>query len=259
MSLMIQQQKEQLGFALIAVITVSAVTGIFSLQPIAQDLAYHHFADTRTMGAIPNGFNIVSNLPFLMVGILGLYNVFRKNRLCIINDFKLAYITFFTGIILMSMASSYYHHDPNNQSLVWDRLFIALSFMALFAIVIAEFISLKMAKILFLPFLFAGITSVFYWQFSENEGAGDLRFYILIQFYPLLVLPVILSLFQAHFSNHHAYGWLLLSYIIAKLLEHVDVEVYTATGIISGHSAKHLVAALGLYLLVRSYQHRHRL
>jgi hypothetical protein len=42
------------------------------LPPIPQDPSYHQFADQRTLLGIPNFWNVVSNLPFVLVGAIGL-------------------------------------------------------------------------------------------------------------------------------------------------------------------------------------------
>src|SRR5262249_32907020 len=45
---------------------------IFVRPPLPQDLAYHHFVDQRTLLGIPHFANVVSNVPFLLVGAAGL-------------------------------------------------------------------------------------------------------------------------------------------------------------------------------------------
>jgi hypothetical protein len=42
------------------------------LPPIPQDQDYHHFADTRALLGIPNVWNVISNLPFIAAGAVGL-------------------------------------------------------------------------------------------------------------------------------------------------------------------------------------------
>ena len=47
---------------------IVALGFVFCLPPIPQDQSYHAFADDRTMVGIPNFLNVISNLPFLVVG-----------------------------------------------------------------------------------------------------------------------------------------------------------------------------------------------
>jgi len=252
--------KEKTGFNLIVTITVISIIAFFSQDRIAQDIAYHNFSDFRTIFNIPNFWNVLSNLPFLIVGFMGLYKLFVKKNLHIINEMQTAYALLFFGVFLVAFGSGYYHLAPNNQTLVWDRLPMTIAFMAMFAIIIAEFISIRLGKTLLWPLLIAGVASVFYWHFTELQGKGDLRFYAVIQFYPMLVMPIILLCFKSRFDHLNAYWILFASYALAKVFEHFDQAFYSILGFaMSGHSVKHIVAALGLYVLLLAYQQRKEL
>jgi hypothetical protein len=133
---------------------------------------------------------------------------------------------------------------------------MTIAIMALFSIIIAEFISVQKGKCLLMPLLLAGIVSIVYWYVSELNGVGDLRFYALIQFYPIVAIPIILICFNAKFTNEKAYWCLLIAYIIAKVFEYYDAEVFNALGLISGHSIKHIIAAFGMYVLLYYYEER---
>ena len=253
---MIDVKNEKLGFTLLAITAVVALTAILSLDPIPQDINYHLFVDTREIWSIPNFWNVVTNLPFAIVGLLGLHQTRLPEKLKVLDDTSIAYVLLFFGTFLVGFGSSYYHLEPNNQTLVWDRLPMTIAFMALFSIIISEFISIRSGKALLLPLILAGILSVVYWHLSEIRGEGDLRFYALIQFYPMLAIPVMLVCFRSTCTHVQAYWWLLLFYIAAKLFEHFDGEVFSILGVISGHSLKHLFAALGIYVLLLFYQKR---
>lgn len=249
-------KKEKLATTLIIVITLFSAIELLFLPPIAQDINYHSFSDSRSLFSILNFWNVVSNLPFLFIGILGLYKTVVTDTLNIIEDIKIAYILLFLGITLTAFGSGYYHLYPINQTLVWDRLALTIIIMSLFSIVISEFISACTGKALLFPFIFAGISSVAYWYFSELQGAGDLRYYAFVQFFPLFVIPIILVCFRSRYNCVKAYWLLLLLYVVAKVFEQFDDEVFSGLGFISGHSIKHFIAALGLYILLVSYQRR---
>jgi len=246
------------GYSIIALITIAILTTIFLLDPVAQDPAYHQFIDSRTFLGIPNFINVTSNLAFLLVGLLGIYKILITKSLIFDTNFRPAYLLLFTSLILIAFGSAYYHLSPDNPSLTWDRLPMAIGFMSLFSIIIYEFISPRAGKTIFLPAILIGITSVIYWAMSEQQGAGDLRFYILVAFLPIFLTPVILLLFQSVYNSTSGYWWLLFAYLLAKLSEHYDVQIFIITGVISGHSLKHLFAALGFYLLLKSYENRHQ-
>ncbi|VAW42291.1 Expressed protein precursor, partial [hydrothermal vent metagenome] len=248
---MSNQKTEKLGKILIPSITIAAIIAMFFIQPIPQDSAYHNFVDGRTILGIANFWNVMSNLPFLLVGVMGLIQL---QRLKTIAEMGVAYWLLFFGVALVAFGSGYYHLAPDNHTLVWDRLPMTIAFMSLFAIIIAEFINIQKGRLLLFPLLIVGVLSVFYWQYTEANGAGDLRFYALVQFLPIVLIPIMLLLFPAKFSKVSGYWWLLLAYVIAKFLEYFDTQIFAlSANIISGHSIKHMAAAFGMYILLVSY------
>ena len=248
--------KEKIGFLLVGVSAITVLAVLLSQSPIPQDLAYHDFSDVVSLLNIPNILNVLSNLPFLIIGLLGLHKLINTNSLTIVGENMLAYFALFFGTTLVAFGSGYYHLWPDNQTLVWDRLPMTIAFMGLFSIVISEFISIKLGKILLFPLLALGFFSVLYWHATESNGLGDLRFYAIVQFFPMLAIPIILFNFKSSFNKVSGYWWLLLAYTAAKLFEHYDVAIHDMLTFISGHSIKHITAAIGVYVLLCSYDNR---
>jgi len=244
---------------MILAITAVVIFAILTmLDPIPQDTNYHNFADSRMFYNLPNFWNVISNLPFLIVGAYALNKMFRQKSMRYDKQMHIAYSLLFAGVSLVAFGSGYYHLDPNNDTLIWDRLPMTIAFMALFAIIIAEYISLKKGQILLYPLLVLGITSVAYWAYTESIGQGDLRLYAFVQFFPMLVIPVLLLKFPPTFTLRRGYWYLLLCYLLAKVFEHYDEAIYDILGFMSGHSLKHIVAALGMYVLVETLTRRER-
>ena len=243
--------QKPLFYALSLFVFLLIILGLLFTSPVPQDLQYHQFADQRTFFSIPHFCNVSSNITFFIFGLLGFIALTRKATLAILDNLKPVYMTFFTGIILVCFGSSYYHLAPTNATLVWDRLPMTIAFMSFFCLIVAEFLSEQIGKKLFLPLILVGILSVLYWYLTEVYFRGDLRFYGLVQFLPMLLIPLILFKGRSRFSHHHYYWWILLVYAAAKLLEHYDAEVYQWLGFISGHSLKHIASSLAplfLYL-----------
>lgn len=249
----------RVGIFVTLTIVTCVTIAILMLGPIAQSLEYHAFKDNRTFFYVPNFLNVTSNLAFVIVGAMGLHSLLISKKSIILPDFKVAYLLLFLGLLLIGFGSGYYHLWPSNQTLVWDRLPMTLAFMALVSIIIAEYISINMAKRLLYPLLILGGTSVFYWYYTESNGAGDLRFYILVQLLPLIAIPLILLLMKPSFSCGNRYGWLLLTYVFAKLLEYFDETIYELLSVVSGHTLKHLLAALGMLFLLNGYIKRNNI
>lgn len=228
---------------LIGVIVLIALVFIFT-EPLPQDPAYHAFSDVRNLFGIPNFWNVVSNLPFLFIGAAGLWYLHgNASGVCVAGN-ELAYRIFFAGILLTAFGSAYYHLAPANETLVWDRLPMTIGFAGLLAIVVAEFVSASAARRLLLPFLAVGLASVAYWAWSEARGAGDLRPYALVQFLPMLLIPVVLLTCRPTIGNRKFFWWMLLFYLIAKIFEFMDPAVLAYGNLLSGHTLKHLAAAL---------------
>ncbi|GBU09920.1 membrane protein [Gammaproteobacteria bacterium] len=249
-------QSKTISYILIILVLTSCFF-ITQLAPIPQDVHYHDFSDQRHFGFIPNFWNVMSNIAFLWVGILGLVQLHWLKQLKIIEELKYAYYIFFIAVAAVSFGSGYYHWQPTNATLVWDRLPMTFGFMSLLSITLAEFLKTSYAKILLIPLTVLGLFSVVYWHISEQNGAGDLRLYILIQFLPILVLLILLTFAHTCFNMRSGYWWLFLCYGLAKLSEYFDAEIFELThGYMAGHALKHLLAAVGLYLLLRYFKQR---
>lgn len=230
-------------FVLAVVVAAALIT--CSFQPrIPQDELYHEFADQRLMFGIPNFWNTVTNLPFLLVGLAGL-------RICLpqvpqggLAELQYVYATFFVGVTLIALGSAFYHLYPATEALLWDRLPITVAFMALFCAAVGESISPLWGGRLLAPLLVAGAASVVYWSVTESRDLGDLRPYVLVQFLPMLLIPLILWMYGSTLTRS-AYVWaILMTYALAKAAEFYDGALLEATGILSGHSLKHLISGL---------------
>jgi len=172
---------------IIATIAAVSIIAVFSMDPIAQDQSYHNFSDQRSMINIPNFYNVLSNFPFIIIGITGMRLVASGQASGGLPELQSVYLTFFVGVFLNGFGSAYYHYHPDNQTLLWDRLPMTIAFMAFFSAIVGETISSQMALKLFVPLLLSGIISVIYWYVTELNGNGDLRAYALVQFLPVLL------------------------------------------------------------------------
>lgn len=228
---------------ILLLITIAGIISLLFIGPIAQNQEYHFFADQRTLFSIPNFWNVTSNIPFLIAGIFGIFYCFRETDKLIDYQSVAPILVFYIGILLTGIGSTYYHLNPSIETIFWDRLPMTISFMAFFTIVISEFISKKLALKLFIPLLTFGILSLLYWQITESKGVGDLRFYILVQFLPIILIIAILIIYK-NSNGTTLYYTVLSTYILAKLFEINDTLIFSTNHIISGHSIKHIIAAV---------------
>ena len=230
-------------------LVVATVAGVALFEPIPQDPAYHDFADRRSIAGIPNALDVLSNLPFLLVGLYGLRQSLRHD-LRFDRALRPAMVVFFLGVALTAVGSGLYHLTPDNATLVWDRVPMTLVFMSLVAVVVGELVSLRLGRFLLWPLVGIGIGSVAWWAWTEQTGQGDLRPYVLVQFLPMLLLPLVLILYRSRWT-HVGYFWMVGGwYVLAKLFEYLDQPIFDRIAI-SGHTLKHLAAAAGVGCLLR--------
>ncbi len=239
---------------IIGLIVLAAAVVLFAVPPIPQPLEYHDMADQRTLAGIPHALNVLSNVPFAIVGAMGLAATFGRGagRRGPVRDpwERWPYAALFAGVALTAIGSSYYHLAPDNARLVWDRLPMTIGFMGLLTAVMAERIDVRIARVTFVPLLALGAFSVGYWWWSEVRGAGDLRLYGVVQFGSLLAVLLLLWCCRSPYADGRYLVAGLAAYAGAKGLETADAWFYDFGHVVSGHSLKHLAAAGGVAFVV---------
>jgi hypothetical protein len=240
---------------LIAVVLVVGIIALF-LPAIPQPLSYHNFADQRSWLWIPNFGDVVSNLPFAIVGVWGLIVLLAPNKIRFSDAReRWLYVVMFASLILTAWGSAYYHVAPDNARLVWDRIPIMMVFMALLSAVIAEHVSVNAGLWLFPLLQAAAIGSVLLWYASELRGHGDLRFYAAVQVYSIVVLLLML-LVPSRYTRGYDFAVVVGFYVLAKIVEETDRQIFALGHIVSGHTLKHLAAATAGYWVLRMLEKR---
>jgi hypothetical protein len=250
----------RVGLRVLFVITIIVAVVDFLLPRIPQPQSYHMFADQRSFLGVPNFGDVVSNVPFAVVGLWGLIFLLRSNPEQLSKHFldrreRWFYLIIFTGLLLTAFGSSYYHLNPSNARLVWDRLPMTIVFMSLVAALIAERISLRAGLWLLPILLLIGVGSVLQWYMSELCGVGDLRFYATVQAYSVIFLLMAL-LFPPRYTFGSDLAAVAGFYILAKVLETLDKPIFRLGHVVSGHTLKHLAAALAGYWILRMIKRR---
>ncbi len=206
--------------------------------PIPQWANYHAFADARPWLGLPNAENVLSNLPFALIGLWG----WRRAA------GVLAWRAFSVALVCTAFGSALYHWAPGNALLVADRLPIAWACAALACGFLSERVDARWAS---LPVMaaatLAASASVAWWWISEQLGVGDLRAYLFVQFLPMLTVPAALLLklrpLRLDAVRNTAWWAVLGLYGAAKLMELADAAVFDTLVFASGHTLKHLLAA----------------
>jgi hypothetical protein len=221
---------------------------------VVQDAHYHQFADTRSLWGIAHAADVLSNLPFAGMGLWGLCMLWRQARFvrqgpqCLGAQWVLAGL-FFAGLLTTTLCSSLYHLQPDDAKLAWDRIGMVPAFAGLLGLVVADRISTRAAWAMAGCLVLAGWGAVAWWFWHANllpwavvQGGG-------------LLLLVGLALCRPRTGAWGvpalAIGLLVAIYALAKGLELADHALLLGTGgWVSGHTLKHVVAAMSALPIV---------
>jgi hypothetical protein len=238
-----------LAVAALTILSAASLAILLFLPPVFQDPNYHNFADRRTVLGIPNFWNVVSNATFLAAAAVGIRAL--RSKFAFTQSWERhAFGVLLAGAVMVAFGSAYYHLRPDSTTLFWDRLPMTLVFMSLFAATIGERIGLRIGRRCLLPLLALGVMSVAYWRVT-----GDLRLYGIVQFYPMIAIPLLLILLPPRYSGSAGLFATIALYGIAKLFELFDWQLaaIVSTG---GHPWKHLAAAASLLCYVTTVARR---
>lgn len=231
---------------ILLLLVAASLLSFFFVKPISQDLSYHLFTDTRALFGLKNFFDVMSNLPFFFVGIIGIRFTHKNWR----PRESWGWLILFGSVFLVSAGSAYYHFNPNNQTLVWDRLPMAIGFMALFVVVISDYIDSRLQYLL-IPMCLLGVFSVIYWNMTD-----DLRLYAWVQFISMGLMLIIIFVYQPKALQTKFLIYAFIFYSLSKITEHFDSEIFSYTSnLLSGHTIKHLLAAVStfyFYILMKN-------
>lgn len=217
---------------------------------IKQPANYHDFADHSRWGSVPHAADVLSNFGFAIVGIWGWWHLSPQREHPALRAGWFGYRLLLVGLMLTAAGSTYYHLAPDDYRLVWDRLPIAIACAGLLAAVRAETVARHDARTEAAVLALLAVCSVAWWCFSGEPGQGDLRPYLLLQLLPILLVPLWQALHGSDRRDRLVFGVALAIYVLAKLAELNDHQLLQVSGVLSGHTLKHLLATLAAALIV---------
>ena len=219
------------------------------LPSFAQPQSFHDYADQRIWLGLPHAADVLSNLPFFVVGAIGLHFTLLGWRTKNPNAFSdqraaWAYALLFLGILLTAFGSAWYHAQPNDATLLWDRLPMALGFAGLVAGTLTDRAPQRSWQLL-LAFAAIGAGTVLYWHVW-----GNLVPYLVMQvgfIAAALIATAWITPRYTHANRVYAAAGL---YAVAIIFERLDHQVYALLGgWISGHTLKHLAASVAIMII----------
>ncbi len=233
------------------------MTVAFFLPPLAQPQIYHGFADRRAWLKVPNFLDVASNGFFFLVALLGLATLHRPGPGAFTEaQGRLPWAVFFLGLAAIGFGSTWYHLAPNNANLFWDRLPMSLCFSALLAALVADRVSVRAGLLALAPLIVIGTGTVLYWRYSQALGAENVLPYFVFQAAAFVFGVFLMRFFPPVYTGGEYLARTAAWYGAALFAEFFDRAIFAIGQVLSGHTVKHMLAALAVYQLVQMLQVR---
>ena len=229
------------------------VGGAFALWALAsliapamgQPQSFHDFAAQRALGWLPHAGDVLSNLGFLMAALAGAGLMFSTREQRLPKVVQVMAALFFFGLFSSFVGSSFYHWAPHDLSLAWDRLGMSAAFAGMLGLAVQQRVNDDASAYLAGgSMLVACLAAV-----AISAQTGNVLPWALLQGGGVLAMLALACLPHPRSTRSNGLAinlWAVVGfYALAKLLELGDGQVFGCTHqLISGHSSKHLVAAL---------------
>lgn len=226
----------------LAAVVLAPLILVAMMHPVIRGAGFHVYADQRTTLGIPHIGDVLSNLPFVIVGLFGMWHARDITGLP-----RGLVLAFFASVACIGLGSGLYHLTPSDATLAVDWLPIALTASLMVALLVHDRIDPTLGWIVTAVATAASVGSIAWWWFTL-----DARWYGLVQLTSIALVPVIVILYP---RGRLERGWLLAGvacFVLARLVHAQDRALLDASGVISGHTLKHLLAASATWCVLRS-------
>lgn len=217
--------------------------------PLSQPASYHHFADERSLGMLPNAADVLSNLVILAAGLVNCGWVIRHASRPPL-QFP-AMVVAGPGLILTAFGSAYYHAAPSDATLVWDRLPMTIVFAGILAMLWSSVTRQRVGWLQMLILVVVSLATVEYWLAFDSLWP-----YAILQFGGLAA--VVGMTVARKVDAPFAWALVIVFYGLAKVFESLDWQVWAVTGhLFAGHAVKHIAsgfAGAALLLIAQAPQ-----
>jgi hypothetical protein len=235
--------------AAVGVACLSPAIGVALMSPVIKGPTFHQYADGRPLFGLPHAGDVLSNLPFVIVGVLGLVLARRIEHLP-----RGLVALAFAGVLGIGVGSATYHVHPIDATLAFDWLPIVLALSWMVALVIADRVDLRVGAIAAVALPLAATASVMWWWLGGGTtSGGDMRWYAFLQLLLVALVPLLVLLYPRGRIDR---TYLLLAvgcFVAARAVHAADATILATTGV-SGHTLKHLIAGLATFMVLRAVQ-----
>jgi hypothetical protein len=232
-------------------VLLAGVLGLFALAllgpAVAQHAHYHVFADQHLRWGVPNSIDVLSNLPFALIALAGAWRLRSVGAQLPAGERTMAWLSC-AGLLLTAVGSSWYHLQPDDAGLLVDRTAMSVAFAGLLGLAACR-VSQRAGIALGLLVLVAAPAAA-----QSFAATGNLLPWVVVQGGGLVLLALLAS--RPAPGALPIRWWLVIAgYAVAKLLEVQDHAIWRLTGeVVSGHSLKHVVAALAVLPVIAAWR-----
>ena len=230
-------------------IAVVAALGALLAPPFSQPVSYNDFGDKRPLFGVPNAADVLSNVPFFLIALWGLWEAIRPRPDPYDTPLQYGFerwpfVLAFVAFAATAFGSAYYHLAPDNFRLFWDRLPLTIVVVSIVAIVRDDRLGAGRGARYLLPYVLIGLLSIWHWRQTNAAGRDDMTPYLIVQIACALLIVVLIAFGPPRYTHGRQLWYVVAWYAAAKALELRDKEVFDALGgLISGHTLKHLASA----------------
>lgn len=216
------------------------------LPPVSRGPGFHNYADERSWLGIPYAGDVLSNLPFVLVGLAGLQVV------PLLAPRSRVVAALMSGAFVgVGFGSGLYHMHRTDLTLVLDWLPIVLVLSWLTALVISDRIGVRAGRAAAWLLPAAAVATVMVWWLGGGTTGGDMRWYVGLQLSLVVITPAVALMYPAGLLGTRELLLAVACFLAARTVNLYDHALLDAIGI-SGHSLKHLFAALASWCVIRS-------
>lgn len=218
------------------------VIGLLAWGPLPISAQAHRYADARAWLGVPNGANVLVNLPLFWLAVWG-WCATRVSAWP--RALRLPWQGFHLCVMAAALGAAMYHAAPGDMLMVAARTLQACAFVLLALGLLAERVDPRFGSGAACSGAIAltALAGLVVALAGRQQGVADLRPLLLFEAIPVLLIPA--AVLRVPRDQTSTSSWLvaLALYSGAKLFELTDAPIFKATGWISGHTLMHLGCA----------------
>ncbi|OMO66943.1 hypothetical protein CCACVL1_20907, partial [Corchorus capsularis] len=187
------------------VLDESLIVGQWPLPFLALASAFSCCPLPSAITCVPNTLNVITNFPFLIVGILGFvlslgggsfFNISLRGEVW-------GWVLYYGGIASVAFGSAYYHLKPDDNRVMWDTLPMMIAYSSLCSSFVLERLGERIGLSCLFSLLVLAVLSTCY-----ARTFNDLRLCMTFQLIPCIAIPIMTFLFPPKYTHSRYWLWI---------------------------------------------------